>query len=288
MESKDKESAEFPDPVIQQDDISKALAILYRIKHTDETPWASALDISAILRDEFGLPVHWKTIEKALTAYPAYTSKRKRQGRREYQIMSAGEAHLLPQTTAIPNQEVRSTPPAKTMDKNPVKLVADTGGQSGETGTQPPALFIGSSVEGLSIAYAIQENLEHDAEATIWNQGIFNLSKGTLEDLIAALRSFDFAVFVFSPDDEATIRKQVHSIIRDNVIFELGLFMGALGRERVFFVMPRGQKDLHLPSDLLGITPATFNPGRRDKNLKAALGPASNQIRDAIAAAKSK
>jgi predicted nucleotide-binding protein len=40
---------------------------------------------------------------------------------------------------------------------------------------------------------------------------------------------------------------------RDNVIFELGLFMGALTRTRTFVLAP-SQVDLKIPSDLLGVT----------------------------------
>lgn len=42
-------------------------------------------------------------------------------------------------------------------------------------------------------------------------------------------------------------------------------------------------EDLHLPSDLLGLTPATFIPDRQDGNLVAALGPACSRIRRAMA-----
>lgn len=72
--------------------------------------------------------------------------------------------------------------------------------------------------------------------------------------------------------------------MRDNVIFELGLFMGRLGKESCFFVVPRGHENLRLPSDLIGVKPATFNPDRQDGNLQSALGAACTEISKAIKA----
>ena len=145
-----------------------------------------------------------------------------------------------------------------------------------------PKLFIGSSAEQLSLAYAAQEGLEHDAEVTVWTQDIFALSKSALASLIDALDENDFGLFILAPDDISAIRDVSRQTVRDNVIFELGLFIGKLGGERCFMIVPRGLDDLHLPSDLLGLTPATFDPDRQDQNLSAALGPACNRIRKAI------
>jgi hypothetical protein len=143
-----------------------------------------------------------------------------------------------------------------------------------------PRLFIGSSVESLLVANAIHENLEHSIDCTIWSQGVFELSTSALDSLVkSAKTNFDAAVFVFAADDRAWIRNNEVSVTRDNVIFELGLFMGALGKERVFFVVPRNTPQLRLPTDLLGITPADYDPNRTDGNLQAALGPACNKIR---------
>jgi hypothetical protein len=148
-----------------------------------------------------------------------------------------------------------------------------------------PSLFIGSSVEGLDVAYTLQSNLERDVEATVWDQGVFGLTKSSLASLLEAVETFDFAALVLSADDTATIRATEYSVARDNVVFELGLFIGALGANRTFFLVPRAMPDLHLPSDLAGITPCTYDSNRKDKNLRAALGPQSHEMRLSIQAA---
>lgn len=145
-----------------------------------------------------------------------------------------------------------------------------------------PEIFVASSQEGLSVAYGVQENLEHDADVTVWNQGVFQLSSNALDDLISKLGEFNFGIFVFTPDDAVEIRGEKYESVRDNVLFELGLFIGRLGKERCFIVSPHGQDPFRIPTDLFGVTPATYNPKRKDGNLEAALGPACNRIRKAI------
>jgi len=144
--------------------------------------------------------------------------------------------------------------------------------------TKRPAVFIGSSAEKLAVAYAVQENLDHDAEVTVWTQGLFEPSRTAIETLEKQLPKFDFAIFVFTTDDLLWIRGETLSAVRDNVIFELGLATGILGRERSYILMPRTPTATRLPTDLVGITPLTYNPSRSDNNLLAALGPACNQL----------
>ena len=144
-----------------------------------------------------------------------------------------------------------------------------------------PRLFIGSSAKSVKFAYAIQQNLEDDAEVTVWKQGIFKLSKSAVENLVVALDGSDFAVFVFAPDDTIQLGGKKYSAVRDNVVFELGLFMGKLGRHRVFVVTPKRRR-LRIPTDLAGITLGRFDPDRHDKNLEAAFGPFCSQVRTSI------
>lgn len=143
-------------------------------------------------------------------------------------------------------------------------------------------MFIASSVEHLDLAYAAQEALEHDVEPTVWSQGVFAPSRTAMASLLDELDESAFGLFILAPDDVTAIRDTSKHTVRDNVIFELGLFVGRLGPERCFLIVPRGVEDLHLPSDLLGITPANFDPDRQDGNMVAALGPACNRVRKAV------
>jgi tetratricopeptide (TPR) repeat protein len=140
-------------------------------------------------------------------------------------------------------------------------------------------VFVGSSVEALHIAWAIQKNLCHSAEVTVWNQGIFQLSRSSLQSLVSALETFDFGIFVFSPDDMLTMRGEEHRAVRDNVIFELGLFIGELGQSRCFILIPDGVEELRLPTDLLGVTPGTYEAARSDNRWEAGTGSACFDIR---------
>lgn len=143
-----------------------------------------------------------------------------------------------------------------------------------------PRVFIGSSSKGLEVAKGISAGLQRYAEVILWDKGVFGLSSTIIESLIDALDSSDFGVFVFSPDDDARIRGVKQRVPRDNVVFELGLFTGHLGRDRAFVVMPNSSSNLHLPTDLSGMNVAIYN--YEAGNNKAAVESACKDIRSAI------
>ena len=145
-----------------------------------------------------------------------------------------------------------------------------------------PTLFVGSSSESLDVAYAAQRNLEDVSEVVVWTQGIFELTKSYLESLLEALDDTEFGLFILGADDLIRIRGTEMPTARDNVIFELGLFTGRLGRDRTFILMPKRSADFHLPTDLLGVSTATFEAPSRPDRIQAALGPACHDIRLAI------
>ena len=143
-----------------------------------------------------------------------------------------------------------------------------------------PVIFIGSSYEGQAIAYAVQENLEATGDVHVWTQGVFELGNSYIESLIKELDKADFAILVLTEDDITISRNQETVSPRDNVLFELGLFIGRLGRNRSFFVYDKN-KNIKIPSDLSGISGAVFTL-QQSGNLSASLGAACNKMRNAI------
>ncbi len=143
-----------------------------------------------------------------------------------------------------------------------------------------PSVFIGSSSEGHAVAEAIQLNLDRACEVVIWSQGIFGLSGGTLETLVEKADEFDFAILVLTPDDMTHSRGKDQASPRDNVLLELGLFVGKIGRKRSFVVFDR-TANIKMPSDMAGVTLADYQP-HSSGNLQPALGAASTKIKSAI------
>lgn len=144
-----------------------------------------------------------------------------------------------------------------------------------------PTMFVGSSAEALAVAQAIQSNLDHEVEVTVWSEADFRLTQSTLSSLVKMRSDYQCATFVLVGDDLLVKRGRKGVSPRDNVIFELGLFIGALGPERVFIVSRRGEQ-LQLPTDLLGITTATYDHSRTDGNLQAAVSSACTKIRQEL------
>jgi len=148
-------------------------------------------------------------------------------------------------------------------------------------------VFIVSSVESLPIADLIVQQFEHDPFLTVaWKHGVFKASNYTLDDLEEQLDDSDFAIAIAHADDVVISRDDEWPTIRDNVVFELGLFMGRLGRRRAFLMEPRNG-NLKLPSDLAGLTtiPYRYVPG---KDAQAGIAPACVRLRQLILASGAK
>jgi len=120
-----------------------------------------------------------------------------------------------------------------------------------------PRVFVGSSLEGLAIAEIVAGHIAADFEPSLWTKGLFLPGTYPLDALENALHDSMFGIIVGTADDALTKKGVTAPTIRDNLVFELGLFFGALGRRRAILLVPRGAT-LTLPSDLDGLTLARY------------------------------
>ena len=147
---------------------------------------------------------------------------------------------------------------------------------------ETPIVFIGSSSESLDVAKAIKDGLSGvSAIIDVWDGGIFRPSSVPIEDLERQLQRADLAVMVFGEDDKVLSRSIFTGAPRDNVVFEAGLFMGALQRERTLIVRSR-RTPIKIPSDLIGLTPIQYEEGDR-ASLPKRLEVACTEIAACIA-----
>jgi CRP/FNR family transcriptional regulator, cyclic AMP receptor protein len=124
---------------------------------------------------------------------------------------------------------------------------------------ETPIVFIGSSRESLPVVSAIVSALKSSPFIVRpWTGGVFTPSQFPIDDLARQLFECDFAALVLGPDDQVLSRGAASDAPRDNVIFELGLFMGALERARTLLIVPR-EPDIKIPTDILGLTPLRFD-----------------------------
>lgn len=113
-----------------------------------------------------------------------------------------------------------------------------------------PAIFIGSSKEGLAIAKIIATLFEDFADCKLWNEA-FHFGDSSYDNLISQIALYDYGIFVATADDILLSRNKYFESPRDNVLFEFGLFAGGLGKKRTFYILEEGTK---IPTDLSGIT----------------------------------
>lgn len=121
-------------------------------------------------------------------------------------------------------------------------------------------LFIGSSSEGLKVANQVKDILWTACgswlEIVLWDEKVFSYNRSFPDSIVRASRRFDYGILVATNDDLTLIRRFLRLTLRDNVVFEMGLFLGSLGLTRAFFLADINCK---LPSDYNGINIPKFS-----------------------------
>ncbi len=142
-----------------------------------------------------------------------------------------------------------------------------------------PRIFLGSSGQQEKLLQGLTRGLQDIADVDPWTT-VFNPGVSTLERLVELTGEVDFAAFVFAQDDWTTKGASPDAASgeaspRDNVVYEAGLFGGALGIRRTFILHANGAK---LPTDLLGLTSIRYDPD----TTPAVVRQINQQLRKAI------
>jgi hypothetical protein len=140
-----------------------------------------------------------------------------------------------------------------------------------------PKIFIGSSTSGYTVAEKVKIYLSKGYDCYLWKDpGVWEINKSTFDNLLRMANYFDFGIFVATSDDLTLTNDKIVIEPRDNVILEMALFLGALGRDKSFLLVEDGIK---LPSDFNGIYMPRFNI-TKDDTIEAACGEFGEKIEE--------
>jgi hypothetical protein len=139
-----------------------------------------------------------------------------------------------------------------------------------------PKIFIGSSTSGYPIAVKVKTNLSEIGDCFLWKDpNVWEPNRSTFENLLRMVSYFDFGIFVATADDLTLTNDKIVIEPRDNVILEVALFLGAMGRDKSFLLVEEGVK---LPSDFNGIYMPRFKPN--DKSINEACNEYISKIEE--------
>ena len=106
----------------------------------------------------------------------------------------------------------------------------------------------------------------------LWtDEDCFLAGENTLDSLINIAKSVDLGVFIYAEDDKLNYHNKDINVTRANVVFEHGLFLGALGLESENAIVVTTGKDIinNIQSDYKGITVIAYDG--KNINFKAKL-----------------
>jgi predicted nucleotide-binding protein len=129
-------------------------------------------------------------------------------------------------------------------------------------------VFLMASAPAHTMAHEVKRVLSGERlDVDLWEEGAFRGGSYSIETLERKLDQCDIAVAVAE-----------HGTGHESVIFELGFFIGRLGRNRTFLIEPRTEQ-IQLPHELAGVNTITYRDGNllqagtRLAKLAAELGP---------------
>lgn len=142
-----------------------------------------------------------------------------------------------------------------------------------------PLVFIASASESKAVAHQLKEALADQRwDVQVWNDPhIFLPSKNICDTLVEKAKQSDFGIIIFGREDRSISRKKHFFSPRDNVVFEGGLFVGSVGLDRTYFLVPGG-RNFKKPTDLEGVVTLPY----KRNGLKIDITNATRALRERI------
>ncbi|MEO6393285.1 MAG: TIR domain-containing protein [Pyrinomonadaceae bacterium] len=129
-------------------------------------------------------------------------------------------------------------------------------------------IFVASSCEARIEDMAVRRILEdYDIEPVSWRD-TFNPGEFGLETLIKITQKIHGAVIISTPDDKVWYRGSESLAPRDNVLFEMGLFIKAMGLKHVALIFVKDDNGVSpkMPTDIHGLNVILFEKDREVAN----------------------
>jgi predicted nucleotide-binding protein len=136
-----------------------------------------------------------------------------------------------------------------------------------------PRIVVRSWRATLPLAHAIQTDLGHDFDVTVWEESIVG-DPNRLDELA----EFDAAIFVVAAESPKSIRFN-EKRRWESALLELGMFLGRFGRQRTFLILPRSRDKFTWPNDLAGLATLPYETQRTFSDWQSSIGPACAEIR---------
>lgn len=115
-----------------------------------------------------------------------------------------------------------------------------------------------------------------------WENSEWGLNESPLSALVQFPKKYDYGCFLFTPNDTVISRNITSKRVRDNVIFEFGLFVSQDEGIKKAFIMHPIDTNLKLAADLAGIITARYHPADSPEALAVNITDAAETVFKAV------
>lgn len=129
-------------------------------------------------------------------------------------------------------------------------------------------VFVGSSLEASDEDKLVRRILEDNGIEPITWKNVFNVGEFSLDSLINISEKVHGAIIISTPDDKVWYRGTEIFAPRDNILFEMGLFIKALGAKHVALIFCKDfdGKSPKMPTDINGMNVIFFEKNKSVAN----------------------